>query len=71
MREVMSQGPTTTQVMQRTAYSQTEAAERLGITQPTLRQWEKKGLLTSRRPNNGKRLYSVEEIERLAAGGGH
>lgn len=55
---------------QRALYTQTEAAERLRITQPTLRAWERKGLVKSTRPNNGKRLYTAEEIERLASGKG-
>lgn len=42
-----------------------EAAEEIGISTDTVRRWEKKGLIKSRRNDNNYRLFSVDEIRRL------
>lgn len=43
-----------------------EAAEFLGISPSTLRNWEKQGKLSAHRnPMNGYRLYLKGELERL------
>jgi MerR family transcriptional regulator, copper efflux regulator len=43
-----------------------EAAEFLGISPSTLRNWEKQGKLSAHRnPMNGYRLYRKGELERL------
>jgi len=43
-----------------------EAAERLGVTTTTLRNWDKTGKLTPHRhPINGYRLYAEMDIEAL------
>ena len=43
-----------------------EAAEQLGVSRSTLRNWDKAGKLRPyRHPINGYRLYLREELERL------
>lgn len=43
-----------------------EAAEQLGVSRSTLRNWDKAGKLKPyRHPVNGYRLYLREELERL------
>lgn len=42
-----------------------EAADSLGITIDTLRNWELNGLLTVRRKRNGYRVYTEEDLNRL------
>lgn len=43
-----------------------EAAEQLGVSRSTLRNWDKAGkLMAYRNPVNGYRLYLREELERL------
>lgn len=43
-----------------------EAAEFLGVSQNTLRNWGKSGMLKERRhPVNGYRLYSPQELKKL------
>lgn len=43
-----------------------EAAEQLGVSRSTLRNWDKAGKLRPyRHPVNGYRLYLREELERL------
>ena len=42
-----------------------EAADCLGITVDTLRNWEKNGLLPERRLKKGRRVYSKEDIRVL------
>ena len=42
-----------------------EAAERLGVTGETLRTWERSGLLTVRRRENGYRVYDAADMARL------
>lgn len=45
-----------------------EAAEALGVSRSTLRNWDKAGKLKPcRHPVNGYRLYSREELESLLA----
>ncbi|MFA5839970.1 MAG: DNA (cytosine-5-)-methyltransferase [Candidatus Margulisiibacteriota bacterium] len=42
-----------------------DAAEQLDVSTDTIRRWEKKGLIKSRRSDYNYRLFSLEEIERL------
>ena len=43
-----------------------EAAEQLGVSRSTLRNWDKAGkLMAYRHPVNGYRLYLRDELERL------
>lgn len=42
-----------------------EAAERLGVTLDTLRNWELNGLITVKRRENGYRVYDGPDLERL------
>jgi DNA-binding transcriptional MerR regulator len=45
-----------------------QAAEFLGVTPKTLRNWDREGKLRPmRHPINGYRLYPVDELQRLAA----
>ncbi len=45
-----------------------EAAERLGVSVPTLRRWDKSGKLrATRHPLSGERVYRAESLERAAA----
>lgn len=41
------------------------ASSYLEVSSDTIRRWEKKGLVKSRRAENGHRLFSVKELERL------
>lgn len=42
-----------------------EAAETLGVRVETLRRWERKGLLTTRRTAGGQRVVPAPEVARL------
>ena len=43
-----------------------EAADFLGVSELTLRNWDKKGKLTAyRHPANNYRLYNITDIEKL------
>lgn len=42
-----------------------EIAEQLGVTTKTLRHYEKIGLIEPRRSDNGYRLYSADDVDRL------
>jgi len=42
-----------------------EAAEKLGVTVDTLRNWELNGLITVKRRENGYRVYDGPDLERL------
>ncbi len=42
-----------------------EAARELGVSDQTLRTWEKKGFIKAVRLPSGYRRYTVEEIERM------
>ncbi len=42
-----------------------EAAERLGVTLDTLRNWELNGLIIVKRRENGYRVYDANDLERL------
>lgn len=42
-----------------------EAADRMGVTAETLRTWERSGLLTVRRRENGYRVYNADDLKRL------
>lgn len=42
------------------------AAEILGVSVETLRNWDRRGKLVSKRnPKNGYRLYNISEIQKL------
>ncbi len=41
------------------------ASDYLGVSIDTIRRWEKKGLVKAKRSENGHRLFSVTELERL------
>ena len=42
-----------------------EVSEHLGISMDTLRNWERNGLLTVKRKQNGYRIYTDDDIRRL------
>lgn len=46
-------------------YKRKEAADILGVTMDTLRNWELNGLFTVKRTENGYRVYTEEDILRL------
>jgi hypothetical protein len=52
------------------ALNQQDAARAIGVTDRTLRNWEARGLIAGRRVAGGVRLYAVEDLRRLAGGGG-
>lgn len=45
-------------------YTIREASEELGISQETLKNWDRSGKLSPRRNGLGWRLYSQDEIEK-------
>lgn len=49
-----------------TILSVRETAQRLGVHENTVRNWEKRGLIRAMRlPGSGFRRFEVEEVERL------
>lgn len=42
------------------------AAEILGVSVETLRNWDKSGRLTAKRDKNGYRMYRIPELEKFA-----
>ena len=42
------------------------AAEILGVSVETLRNWDKEGKLRAKRGKNGYRLYNISELEKFA-----
>jgi DNA-binding transcriptional MerR regulator len=48
------------------AMNQTKAARAVGVTSQTIRNWEKRGLISGRRAANGVKLYAVEDLQKLA-----
>lgn len=46
-------------------FTRKEAADFLGVTIDTLRNWELNGLFTIKRKENGYRVYSEKDIQRL------
>ena len=46
--------------------TRSHAAERLGVTVDTLRNWERNGLVSIRRGQNGYRVYDEADMERLS-----
>lgn len=42
-----------------------EAAEKIGVSEDTIRRWEKKGLIKGIRSKNNYRLFNIAEIERI------
>jgi molybdopterin-binding protein len=51
------------------AYTATEAARELGISVDTLRRWDRKGRIRTKRDSANRRIVSFEEIERLRGAG--
>lgn len=51
--------------MDTTLVSVTAAAKELDVSADTIRRWNKLGLVKASRDKNGKRLFNVEEIDRL------
>jgi DNA-binding transcriptional MerR regulator len=49
-----------------TGLLRSEAASRTGVSPDTLRDWERSSLVEPRRLPNGRRVYSSEDMERLA-----
>lgn len=47
------------------AVSVTAAAQALGVSADTIRRWNKLGLIKANRDKNGKRIFNLDEIERL------
>jgi predicted site-specific integrase-resolvase len=48
------------------AVSQTKAADLFGVSDRTIRRWEKDGLITGRRvKKGGKKFYPYEQLRRL------
>jgi molybdopterin-binding protein len=54
--------------MPREFYSASEAARTLGISLDTLRRWDSKGRIKTRRDPSNRRIVSAKEIERLRGG---
>jgi MerR family transcriptional regulator, heat shock protein HspR len=46
-------------------YTVAQATELLGVNPPTLRRWEREGLVHPRRTQGGQRRYSRRELEQL------
>jgi MerR family transcriptional regulator, heat shock protein HspR len=46
-------------------YTVAQATELLGVNPPTLRRWEREGLVSPRRSGGGQRRYSRRELEQL------
>ena len=46
-------------------YTVAQATELLGVNPPTLRRWEREGLVRPRRTGGGQRRYSRRELEQL------
>lgn len=64
----MRDDPATTATENRPALSmnQVEAARALGISDRTLRRWEKRKLIVGRRVGGGVRLYPIDRLRELA-----
>lgn len=43
-----------------------ESAEHLGVSEDTIRRWEKKGLIKSQRNESNHRLFNLEELSRVS-----
>lgn len=54
--------------MPREFYSASDAARTLGISLDTLRRWDSKGRIKTRRDPSNRRIVSAKEIERLRGG---
>ena len=54
--------------MHKQAYSAREAAHLLGISLDTLRRWDRRGLLRTKRDSANRRLVPASEIDRLRGG---
>ena len=55
--------------MAKRSYTATEAARELGISVDTLRRWDRKGRIRTKRDSANRRIVSLEEIERLRGPG--
>jgi molybdopterin-binding protein len=55
--------------MPREFYSASEAARTLGISLDTLRRWDSRGRITTRRDSSNRRIVPATEIERLRGDG--
>ncbi len=55
--------------MPREFYSASEAARTLGISLDTLRRWDSKGRIKTRRDASNRRIVAAKEIERLRGDG--
>src|SRR5215212_4581894 len=53
--------------MPKQTVSMSEAARTLGVSQDTLRRWDRAGKLTTERDERNRRRVPVAEVERLAA----
>lgn len=53
------------QEMDRVVLTRQETANHLQISMDTLRNWESNGLLTVKRKQNGYRVYTDEDLQRL------
>ena len=58
----------TTPDPKRISLNQTEAARALGVTDRTLRNWDRRGIIKGRRLGGRLVLYDVEELRRLMSG---
>lgn len=46
-------------------YTISEAAERIGVSADTIRRWEKKGLIKTKRSDKNYRVFNIDEIRRI------
>lgn len=51
--------------MENTKYKIGDVANLMGLSRDTLRHYEKRGILTSQRGDNGYRYYTDQDISRL------
>lgn len=47
------------------AMNQTKSAAAVGVTDRTIRNWEKRGLISGRRVGGGVKLYPIEDLRKL------
>lgn len=52
------------------SYKISQAAKVLGVSQPTLRRWDKAGILVAKRTVTGYRYYTQEQIEEFLSKSG-
>ena len=51
------------------ALPQVKLARALGVSDRTIRNWDRAGLLVGRRVNGGVKLYAIEDARRLLSAG--